>query len=77
MELEILAKVLVEVLGIDTSEIHEETTFVKDLGADSLDVFQIVSRLEEELQVTFDPAKVEKLETVEQALELIRQTMNK
>jgi len=77
MELEILTKVLVEVLGVDSSEIHEETTFVKDLGADSLDVFQIVSRLEEELNVTFVPAKVEKIHTVGQAIVLIKETMKK
>lgn len=75
MEREVLTKVLVEVLGVDASEIHEDTTFVKDLGADSLDVFQIVCRLQEELNVTFDPAKVETIENVEQALLLIKHTM--
>ena len=77
MELEILTKVLVEVLGVDASEIHEDTTFVKDLGADSLDVFQVVCRLEEELNVTFVPAKVEKIETIEQAIVLIKETIKK
>ncbi len=77
MELEILTKVLVEVLGVDASEIHEDTTFVKDLGADSLDIFQVVSRLEEELNVTFVPAKVEKIETVGQAIVLIEETIKK
>lgn len=77
MELDVLKKVLVEVLGVDASEIHDDTTFLKDLGADSLDIFQVVSRLEEELDVTFEPAKVEKIETVQQALLLIRQTINK
>lgn len=75
MEREVLTKVLVEVLGVDASEIHEDTTFVKDLGADSLDVFQIVCRLQEELNVTFDPAQVEAIENVEQAILLIKQTM--
>ncbi len=77
MELEILTKVLVEVLGVDASEIHEETTFVKDLGADSLDIFQVVSRLEEELGVTFEATAVEKIETVAQAIELIKDTIKK
>lgn len=75
MELEVLTKVLVEVLGVDASEIHGDTTFVKDLGADSLDVYQVLVRLEEELNVTFDPAKVEKVETVEQAILLMKQTL--
>ena len=77
MELEILTKVLVEVLGVDASEIHEDTTFVKDLGADSLDIFQVVSRLEEELDVTFEPAAVEKIETVAQAVDLIKDMIKK
>nr|MBQ8251973.1 acyl carrier protein [Lachnospiraceae bacterium] len=77
MELEVLTKILVEVLGVDASEIHNDTTFVSDLGADSLDIFQIVARLEEELNVTFDPAKVEKIETVEQAVSYITQTTGK
>lgn len=77
MEPEVLTKVLVEVLGVDASEIHPDTTFLKDLGADSLDVFQILVRLQEELNVTFDPAKVEKIETIEQALVLIEETMSK
>ena len=77
MELEILTKVLVEVLGVDASEIHEETTFVKDLGADSLEIFQVVARLEEELGVTFEPAAVEKIETVAQAVDLIKDMIKK
>jgi acyl carrier protein len=77
MELEILTKVLVEVLGVDASEIHEDTTFVKDLGADSLDIFQVVARLEEELGVTFEPAAVEKIETVAQAVDLIKDMIKK
>lgn len=77
MELEILKKILVEVLGVDASEIHEDTTFLKDLGADSLDIFQVVTRLEEELGVTFEASRVEKVETVREALALIKQTRNK
>ncbi|MBO5242162.1 MAG: acyl carrier protein [Lachnospiraceae bacterium] len=77
MELEILKKILVEVLGVDASEIHEDTTFLKDLGADSLDIFQVVTRLEEELGVTFEASRVEKVETVGEALALIKQTRNK
>ena len=77
MELEILKKILVEVLGVDASEIHEDTTFLKDLGADSLDIFQVVTRLEEELGVTFEPSRVEKVETVGEAIVLIEQTRNK
>lgn len=73
MELDVLKKVLTEVLNVDESEIHMETTFVNDLGADSLDIFQIVVRLQEELDVVLAPAEVEQIETVEQAVTLISQ----
>ena len=42
MELEMLRKVIAEVLNVDETEINMDTTFVDDLGADSLDVFQII-----------------------------------
>ena len=57
MELDVLKKVLTEVLNVDESEIHMETTFVNDLGADSLDIFQIVVRLQEELDVVLAPLR--------------------
>ena len=41
MELEKLQKIIAEVLNVDTEEITPDTTFVDDLGADSLDIFQI------------------------------------
>lgn len=72
MELEILKKVLVEILSVDVSEIHTQTTFMGDLGADSLDVYQIVLRLEEELDVHFEEKDVTKIETVGQAVALIQ-----
>ena len=46
MELEMLRKVIAEVLNVDQAEITMDTTFVDDLGADSLDVFQIIMGLE-------------------------------
>ena len=42
MELEKLKKIIVEVLNVDEDEISEDTTFIDDLGADSLDIFQII-----------------------------------
>lgn len=74
MELEILKKVIVEVLNVSPSEIHEDSTFMGDLGADSLDLFQIIMGLEEEFDVEFDPALSEGIETVGQALKLIKDT---
>ena len=47
MEFEKLKKIIVEVLNVEESEISMETTFIDDLGADSLDVFQIIMGVEE------------------------------
>ena len=51
MEFEKLKKIIAEVLNVDEEEISMETTFVDDLGADSLDVFQIIMGLEEEFDI--------------------------
>ena len=74
MELEILRKVISEILNVDPREITEESTFLNDLGADSLDVFQMVLKLEDELDISLDPDKVEAITTVGEAVQLIRET---
>lgn len=48
MEFEKLKKIIAEVLNVDPDEITMETTFQDDLGADSLDVYQIIMGIEEE-----------------------------
>ncbi len=63
--------IIAEQLGISESEITEETTF-SDLGADSLDLFQIISALEEEFNIEFDSEQVEKIKTVGDAMEYIK-----
>lgn len=74
MELEVLQKVIVEVLNVDPSEIDESTTFAGDLGADSLDLFQIVMGIEEAFDIEIDAEAVDGIETVGQAVELIKST---
>ena len=69
MEFEKLKKIIVEVLNVDENEITMDTTFIDDLGADSLDVFQIIMGLEEE----FD---IEKIVTVADAVEAIKNALN-
>ena len=54
MEFEKLVSIIVDVLGVDAEEITPDTTFVDDLGADSLDVAQIIMGIEEEFDVTVD-----------------------
>lgn len=72
MEFEKLKKVIAEVLSVDPDEITMETTFTDDLGADSLDLFQIIMGLEEEFDIEISPEKAENVKTVEEALELIK-----
>lgn len=76
MEFEKLKKVIAEVLNVDPDEISMETTFVDDLGADSLDVFQIVMGIEEEFDIEIPAEKAEKIATVEEAVELIKGALN-
>ena len=76
MEFEKLKKVIAEVLNVDPDEITMETTFLDDLGADSLDVFQIVMGIEEEFDIEIPADKAEKISTVEEAVELIKSAMS-
>ena len=72
MELEKLQAIIADVLNVDTSEVTMETTFVDDLGADSLDVFQILMRVEEEFDIEIDPEEAEKIVSVGDAVQAIR-----
>ena len=72
MELEKLKEIIAEVLGTDRNHITEETTFVDDLGADSLDVFQIIMGVEEEYDIEIDGETAEQIQTVGDAVRIIR-----
>lgn len=76
MEFEKLKKVIAEVLNVDEDEITMETTFVDDLGADSLDVFQIIMGIEEEFDIEIANDDAEKIVTVADAVEQIKNATN-
>lgn len=76
MEFEKLKKVIAEVLSVDPNEITMDTTFTDDLGADSLDIFQIIMGLEEEFDIEIPAEKAETVTTVEEAVELIKNELN-
>ena len=76
MEFEKLQQIIAEVLNVDVDEITPDTTFVDDLGADSLDVFQIIMGIEEEFDIEIPAEKAEKITTVEEAVELIKSAVN-
>ncbi len=75
MEFETLKKIIAEVLNVDADEIHHDTTFIDDLGADSLDIFQIIMGVEEELDIEVDNDEAEKIVTVGDAVNLIKKTL--
>ena len=72
MELEKLQKIIAEVLNVDTQEVSMDTTFVEDLGADSLDIFQIIMGIEEEFDIEIPTEQVEKIVSVGDAVEEIK-----
>ena len=72
MELDKLRRIIAEVLCVDTREITEETSFVDDLCADSLDLYQIVMGIEEEFAIEISQADAEKITTVGEAVRLIK-----
>jgi len=76
MEFEKLKKVIAEVLNVDPEEITMETTFTDDLGADSLDLFQIIMGLEEEFDIEIPAESAEDITTVEEAVEMIKKAVN-
>ena len=76
MEFEKLKKIIAEVLNVDEDEITMVTTFVDDLGADSLDVFQIIMGIEEEFDIEIENEEAEKIVTVSDAVEQIKNALN-
>ena len=76
MEFEKLKKVIAEVLNVDPEEITMETTFQDDLGADSLDLFQIIMGIEEEFDIEIAAESAENITTVEEAVEMIKNAIS-
>ncbi len=76
MEFEKIRDIIVEVLNVDESEVSMESTFIDDLGADSLDVFQIIMGLEEEFDIEIPNEEAEKIVTVGDAVEQIKNSLN-
>ena len=76
MEFEKIKKIIVEVLNVEESDVTMEATFVDDLGADSLDVCQIIMGLEEEFDIEIPNEEAEKIVTVGDAVEQIKNSVN-
>jgi acyl carrier protein len=63
--------IVAEQLGVDREKVTPETSFVNDLGADSLDTVELVMELEEEFDINIPDDAAEKIQTVGQAIEFI------
>ena len=75
MEFEKLQDIIADVLNVQKDEIKPETTFVDDLGADSLDIFQIIIGIEEEFDIEIDNDEAEKIVTVQDAVDQIKKAV--
>ena len=75
MEFEKLQAIIADVLNVPKDDISPETTFVDDLGADSLDIFQIIMGIEEEFDIEIDNEEAEKITTVQDAVEQIKKAV--
>lgn len=76
MELEKLQGIIAEVLNIEPEEVTLAATFVDDLGADSLDIFQIIMGIEEEFDIEIPNEAAEQIVTVGDAVEQIKNALN-
>ena len=76
MEFEKLQGIIAEVLNVDAEDITMATTFVDDLGADSLDIFQIIMGIEEEFDIEIPQEAEENIVTVGDAVEQIKSALN-
>ena len=69
-------ELIIDTLNCDGSKVTVEANIFDDLGADSLDVFQIIMGLEEEFDIEIPAEDAEKITTVEEAVNLIKNAVN-
>lgn len=72
MVFEKVKDIIVEQLGVDAEEIKMEASFIDDLGADSLDIVELIMALEEEFDLEIPDKEAEKIATVGDAVDYIK-----
>ena len=70
-------EIVAEQMGVDKSEITRETSFVNDLNADSLDTVELVMEFEDEFEMSIPDEEAEKIQTVGQAIDYIKEHAKK
>ena len=69
--------IVVEQLGVEADEVQIESTFIDDLGADSLDIVELIMAFEEEFNIEIPDEAAEKIKTVQDVVTYIEQNQNK
>lgn len=69
--------IVADQMGVDKGEISRDTSFVQDLNADSLDTVELVMEFEDEFETSIPDEQAEKIQTVGQAIDYIKQHVNK
>ena len=72
MIFEKVKKIIVEQLGVEEADVNLESSFIDDLGADSLDIVELIMALEEEFDLEIPDSEAEKLSSVNDAVEYIK-----
>lgn len=72
MEFDAIRDIIAKIMGMDPNEIEMDMSFQSDLGADSLDLYQILMGVEDELDITIPAEKLSDIKTVGDAVELIQ-----
>lgn len=66
-----IKKIVAEQLGVSEADVKKESSFVNDLGADSLDTVELVMALEEEFECEIPDEQAEKINTVQEAIDFV------
>lgn len=77
MEFEVLRNSLVKILGVAPDEVTMQSSFSRDLGADSLDLYQVLLNTREVFDLEIDTEKLQSLETVSQAVAYMKEMKRK
>ena len=76
MEFEKVKKIIPTTMGFDENTLTMDTAFIDDLGADSMDIFQVIMGIEEEFDIEVDNEDAEKIVTIGDAVEMIKKAVN-
>jgi len=70
-----IKQIIADELGVDEAQVTENARFIEDLGADSLDIVELIMRFEEEFDIEIPDEDAEKMQSVRDALAYVEQKM--